>query len=806
MRLGRVGVALCGAVALLLPVGLLLAPSSDAVDSTVTSSAVTVHGTGEDSDLTIDVSQTANLIDQVVQISWQGAPPTQPSVGSFDRDYLQIMQCWGDDPAGPTREQCQFGGLVGDGRGGNYVASRQVSYGDSLVDPLETYKQPEGSLDNVNVPFHSVTGQNVSTTLNEFYDGSSTNELPFARTRTNGTGREFFEVETGREAPGLGCGEPVADPTTGKSKPRGCWLVVVPRGEHEVDGKPATGGDRLVSSPLSATNWKRHIAIPLSFQPLGLDCPIGSAERRTVGQESVVEAVNHWQPALCQQSGAVYGFSSVSDDLARSQLLTPTPGLAFISKPLSSDQAPPKGTAVYAPVAVSGLVFAFNIDSRAGSKASAERKLQDGQRLSELVLSARLVAKLITQSYQLAVNPSAPSIAGNPPDLLRDPDFLALNPSYSDLFLPGLASPLEPLGLADAYEQLWAWVSSDKDAKAFLAGRPDPWGMHVNPYYKNLDLPRSDLPKSDPYCADISPDQPPLCTLDAHPYAADLHDAARSASRGDTLSRASYDPTATPPAYKKGPPQLSGSRLVLAVTDAASAARYQLPTAKLLNAGGNLVAPTTTSLLAGVTAMTKVGGVLRSNPASTDPQAYPLTTLTYAATVPAALTSAERKDYATLLRYAAGPGQLQGVDPGQLPPGYAPLPAALRAQTRAAATEILTAPVPTATPSTAGPSSAQQSTVSPAPVHEAPAAVPHRMPLPAAASPAGEPLPPVVATSPPTTAIPPTVAVSRTVTPAVPIGSSRYLVLACLLLGSCAAAGGPLVGLARRDRGGGARA
>jgi hypothetical protein len=49
-----------------------------------------------------------------------------------------------------------------------------------------------------------------------------------------------------------------------------------------------------------------------------------------------------------------------------------------------------------------------------------------------------------------------------------------------------------------------------------------------------------------------------------------------------------------------------------------------------------------------------------------------------------------RKDYMAFLRYAAGPGQQQGVNPGQLPVGMVPLPEALKAQTLAAATTIET--------------------------------------------------------------------------------------------------------------------
>src|SRR5262249_27225399 len=143
---------------------------------------VTVPGNGKFSSLKITVSQTTRLIDQVVEISWTGGTPTVPDGGAFAQHYLQIMQCWGDDPAGPAREQCQFGATAGSGdtRGGAHVTSRQVNNGPGLVDPLETLTQAPGDNQPVYVPFQSATGKTVSgSPINEFYDTSSTNEIAF---------------------------------------------------------------------------------------------------------------------------------------------------------------------------------------------------------------------------------------------------------------------------------------------------------------------------------------------------------------------------------------------------------------------------------------------------------------------------------------------------------------------------------------------------------------------------------------------------------------------------------------------------
>jgi hypothetical protein len=77
---------------------------------TPSDSAVTVSGTGAFANVKVTVGQTKNLVNQAVTVSWTGGAPTLPA-GGFGVDYLQIMQCWGDDPSGPDRTQCQLAGL-----------------------------------------------------------------------------------------------------------------------------------------------------------------------------------------------------------------------------------------------------------------------------------------------------------------------------------------------------------------------------------------------------------------------------------------------------------------------------------------------------------------------------------------------------------------------------------------------------------------------------------------------------------------------------------------------------------------------
>lgn len=676
-----------------------MAPGAPGAQASVSATPVTVSGTGAFANLKVTVSQTTNLINQAISVSWTGGTPTTGGA-QFLTDYLQIMQCWGDDPAGPAREQCQFGGLANSNTppAGDFVRLRQVGYSPSQADPKEDpayLRQWQGM-----VPFHGVNGKTVTGNYNEFYDAGSTNEIPLARTRGDGTGTELFETQTNTEAPGLGCGFSVSDGhggTTGRS----CWLVIVPRGHTEVNGASGAAlfGQTLYSSPLASSNWANRIVVRLGFQEIGKSCTLGANERRLSGEEMVTEAVNRWQPALCASTGTVFGFGQLTDNATRGILNTsPDPGMGFVSAPVAPSIV--KRPIVYAPVAVSGLAIAFFVERQpdmADSPAAVQQR--NGVRFTQLNLTPRLVAKLLSQSYRNAVTQQNAGLANNPIDMTRDPEFLAANPDYVGYnFTLYLSDIMVPLAGSDAINQLWRWVDADPAAHRFLAGTPDENGMTVNPAFKSVVLPTDNLPKPDTGCAAPlrnplagQPDFPGWCTLDAHPYTVDMHDAGRSAGRGDTQARNYFDAT-LPTVLGKAPRQAPGQRGILALVDAATAVRYGLPTAALATAGGQFVAPDANSLLAGVASMKEgpVKGVLEPSTNRLYPNAYPLTTVTYAATPPSAIDAASGHDYQAFLKHAAGAGQQPGVDVGQLPFGYLPLPQQLRDQTLAAGDEIAT--------------------------------------------------------------------------------------------------------------------
>ncbi|MFF6810069.1 hypothetical protein ACFZAG_09310 [Streptomyces sp. NPDC012403] len=647
-------------------------------------SAVTVSGRkgphDDFSGLKVTVHQTEGLRSQGVRVSWEGGKATP--AGKFTNNFLQIMQCWGDDPAGPDREQCVFG-ATGQPFPGQYTAGRSLSTDkeNHAYDPRET----EYKGDQTFAPFQPVGGlpPTKSRTDWTYFGPLDTNEQAGARTFANGRGEVTFEVQDGVQAPHLGCGLNTA-PAGSAADPRSCWLVIVPRGTHDADGTDVLGTQSLAvhSSPLSAANWEQRMVVPLEFLPVDDYCPSGQPERPTAGSELVTEAVTSWQPKLCTSLKSTFAFTQGGEEVARNQVLATsadTPLLGFTVDPAVPAEG--GGGIVHAPVAVSGLAIAFFMENPSGL-------------VQEMKLTPRIVAKMLTHSYQEDVPGRTPEhVSGNPESFAQDPEFLALNPDFpKDGVRP--RSLMVPLQNSDTSRVVWNWLQSDPEARDFLSGEPDPHGTRVNPYYEELDLAGNttltEYPKVDPTTAPaLANGTPPLTytVTDLDPYTADLHEGALRTLRGNNNRTIQWGPPTDAPPKLVNDPALLGTRAVLAVVDAVSAERYGLKTAALRNADGTFVKPSADTLAAGAEAMrpwADTPSVLKADPARAKGTAYPLTAVAYA--VASVNQDAEaRAAYADLIRYVAGPGQTPGLAAGELPPGYAPLPQRLRDQAESAA-------------------------------------------------------------------------------------------------------------------------
>lgn len=668
----------------------------------------TSHFYDEFENFQVTVSQTRNLSNQGVTVSWSGLDRTMP--GELASNYVQIMQCWGDE-TGPTPQQCQWGSPITatENLMGSFTANRDLMKGE---DPNQAYNTSflipppvnQPFLKSYRVPFKTVGGE---TTYNfiKYFSNETSNEFSAAPTGVSGGGEAVFEVQTALEAPHLGCG---AQTATG---PRDCWLVVIPRGELRANGTRILEGERISGSPLSASNWANRVQIPLSFSPLTVSCALGNSERRVVGTEMISAAFYSWQPSLCKDI-ATFGYSQIGDGEARRQItgsLFGSSGLAFVADPID-EELRGKNQLVYAPVANSAVVVAFNIEKN--FKSDSPLVSQNGALVTDLKLNARLVAKLLTQSYRNDVpgGNTQEHVKDNPRSLVADPEFIQLNPDF-EFFQRGIepGGLLVALGSSDSTALVWRWLQNDPKASSFLKGTPDQWGMKLNKFYSTLELATDteieSFPKADlsTYRPNTNTPEPGFSTLDMRPYSHDMLDAAAAARRGDSKSKTIWDPNKIPAAFASGGAQPIGQRFMLAITDLPAAERYGLGVATLVSSTGQESKPTASTMNAAVSAMPVDAstGILYNDGKSVKGTAYPWTSLTYAVVNVCTQTPKALSEYSSMLNYAAGPGQITGEAQGMLPYGYVPLQANLSSKAKATAKALTSSTVAKDCPSNA---------------------------------------------------------------------------------------------------------
>ncbi len=688
--------------------------------------------------LAVTVSQTQDLIQQAVTVNYTGGKQSSvPNQALGGANFLQIAECWGDEKGSngtrPDRTTCQYGGFntVGATRWSNRNTDTEASSEDAQYTAAGAgWWEPSLTA----VPFVSATGVTIASVVNstrvvnppdldnnQFFTKYTTNEVSWAGFAADGTGSVSFELQTAQQSPGLGCGAAVTA-ANGTVSGASCWLVIIPRGTTDASGMGIT------QSGLLWETWKHHVAIRLNFKPAGLSCAIGASERQLSGSELMTAAVSQWQPKLCNSAGgAVYSLlTGAESDAALAANGTSVAPLALVSRALSAEGVPDNLT--YAPIGLTGISIGFAIDYAANPTMKVPDSVagKERQAFSTLKLTPRLLAKLLTASYTDAVPPAAnASHLTGTRNITQDPDFLAINDSdwkYMSIAGVGVSDALAPLGRSDAAWEVWSYIMGNADAKAFMNGQADPWGMKVNPYYSTnesvnptgtgLTLPRDDFPKADPieyegaagyaYANVIN-----LVTWRA--FTSSLDKGGYLVLRGDPQKLGAWDPLSIPPKFGSGDRALVGLQAVIGLTDSSAAAKYQVVQASLLNPAGQYVTPTTPALTAAAAAMSVdpkqsqvVAFDVSSSAAKAATAAYPLSMPVYAAANPAMSDATVRADYANFITVAASTGQVSGTGDGELPDGYAPIPAAWRTQALAAAATIKSGPSasasPTATP------------------------------------------------------------------------------------------------------------
>jgi len=789
--------------------------------------------------LVVTVSQTEDITHQGITVSWTGGEPTI-QFGGVQGDFLQLMECYGDADTGPDPEDCEYGtpGLLGANPQNPLIGQR---FGDLCVaGAVPSTTSPPAALNGQGPPFGcdteepgSATPSHIapggqpgtfyvpfvpvndptdpaysSTALTQYFNEFNTNEVQTAVTDTAGDGQAHFEALTGTEAPGLGCGEPESN-----GQARNCWLVIVPRGQYEPNGYQLRGvvgaNAYLDTSPLSASNWAQRIQIHLDFATVPQYCPIGTNETETVGTQIAARAVQSWQLALNTQADCskIYGYSAVPEATSTQELADPSSGIgmAFTTIPIGSEAAR-DGTAtttlppiVYAPVAVSALAFGFNINEQGGFVSTPVK------------LTPEVLARALTQVYLADLPDYYPSTGlkgpawaqGNPLNISTDPQFEELNPEVP----PFTAStePLAPLLTEDhsALDQsVWQWIQADKGASAWLNGTDKTGPVAVDPDYEALQLgtaPAIDsFPRAYSSCLDLGefigppPKEEVKCSLDLLPYANSYESAATSVLTAVNPSAGIWDAFATAPDGSAGwwdsdGPEQLGDVFMWTLGDTADLAAFGLIDAQLCNDdGSDCVGPSTASVTTALASATAdSAGLLEVNPASPGTGGYPLVEVTYAA-VPTDQSATALDAYAALIDYAAGPGQTPGVAPGDLPPGYLPLPANLANEAKSVAAELdadaaAQSATPSGTPTAAASQLAGAGSSTPSPGQSTPATA-------------------VGSSSPEYGIQQPAAEAAAITTPRQPVGAVRWALLAIALVGAACATGGTVLRSARVPR------
>lgn len=578
----------------------------------------------------------------------------------------------------------------------------------------------------------------------------------FAVTGPDGTGRAKFDIFTGQDHASLGCSTTVkcslvAIPIEGIScDPQGSALPAgqrPPAGEAadaksncETSGnfKPgqlldnnAFSGAAAVDGTLwwSPSNWRNRIVFPLTFAQSDNVCSLfgNQTQLPLFGSELMQQAMLRWAPHFCLD-GKLFNPKLVdsSEPQARDQLATNEASSVLspngVQAAVGADPPDPgfPEPTVQAPVAASGFGIAFSVDDPKQNQ------------VLHLNLDARLLAKLLTESYSVnsAVKSEYPvtdgvqTLGNNPLNIAEDPEFQALNPGVG-IHDSDAAAALLTLNInSDVMTQLTTYINNDPAARTFLNGQPDPWGMRVNPHYKGLQLPVQRWPVgldnfeptgiyklgiNDCLAQDPQPFLPLVQDPQSSLYQIAL-DADFAIAQPQTNCKL-IDPNGSDAGAKlvAAGRQDPGYRFMLSVVSLPDAARFDEPLASLATshvpatqkftsaAGQTFVSPTVNSMSAALelASWSKNTGSFQipSGALARSTTAYPGTMLLNADVPTTGLSKTIAGDYAKLLTYAAGPGQVAGTAAGDLPPGYAPISAdaglrKLSAYTRLAATAI----------------------------------------------------------------------------------------------------------------------
>lgn len=680
-------------------------------------------------DVTVQVDHTRNLRGRErVHITWDGARPsggraTSPfGENGMDQEYpVVVLQCRGRDDARlpaaqrirpetcwtstvQQRSQLQVPDAAAIWRSDRYAgdAARAPLSGIAAL-PKSCGGAAEGTSTHV-TPFVSAKGQTFASCSSDTLPPEAAVDASFppaeqsAFTTVDGKGDIQFEVRSDIENESLGCNEKTA-----------CSIVVIPvmgisclqsdsrqlnaacrkqgrfePGSSNFDGQ---GVDETVSPRYwwTESNWRNRFSVPITFGAAPNVCSVLD-DRPPVGfygSELMSQATVQWAPAYCLRKDRFRFQHNVLPDLASFQLMQQDeiPG-AFVSSRKSVDgQAP----TAYAPTAVTGFAISYVVDE---PRNAGERK--------QLRLNARLLAKLLTQSYPgSSLGRQHPGMADNPGSLNADPEFVALNPDLGTGEQEAAAVLMSLSESSDVIRAITTYIQDDPEARAFISGKADPWGMRINPSYRGIRLPVDEWPLLDTFTPDVQQEclkqnnDTPYLTRLAAPVTSfvKIADALLDAWPYSQTKCSGLGTDQFPYVLGRADRQGVGARFLVGVTTLGDAERYGLHTAALQTTsvapgrtfstkGRTFVAPSDASLAKAVSTARPTG---RNQPFRLDDRVvraaggYPGTLVVYTAAKTSGLDRGTARTVASFIRTATTEGQRRGSGNGFLPDGYLPI-------------------------------------------------------------------------------------------------------------------------------------
>ena len=437
-------------------------------------------------------------------------------------------------------------------------------------------------------------------------------------TGSDGTGSDRIEIRPSAYLPLLNC-----------SEINTCSVMA-----YENDGQSIPVGELPAN----------RVIVPLTFARSQADCPnITDFDVRADGSATSAGLFYDWAAKLCNGDNAVVvDYTENSSTTGRENFLAGLTDFGVTALPATTEELaahPDYRDFNYIPIVASAVVIAYNFTDPF-----------TGQPLDNLVLSPRLVARIITNSSLET--------------FFQDRELQALNPGVR-LPTSVLARPLIRAERNADTRILTSWFSSDTTAQAFLTGA-DSFRIPVTPDYIGYTYPQDNF----------------------ETVSEDVFYLPRQGQRTVSL-KLFYGVTPTGTAREE-----TTSTGVIGVVDLPTAKRFGLKVAKIAQSDGTSVAPTDASILAGIADMDLTPeGLLVADSTPEDLTAYPLVKIDYAMVPKNFPTQVKVDKVLRLLQFGLTDGQTA------LPAGYVALPKSLKSKALSAVAKIsiptTTSPTPT---------------------------------------------------------------------------------------------------------------